>query len=431
MGELASLLITHKRATLPEIEKAFFNLRSLAGEEGGGASVLQRLCCCFATFDGIEECVVLHTCNRLEIYVAGDAMKCETVLEMLANATGVRQKVEIRRGLDAAEHLLRVAAGLEAMIVGEDQILGQVKRCFEEARAAGTVGETLSVAFNRAIRAGKRVRSETKINEGAISIGSAAVELAKDVLGDLHGRNILVVGAGEMGTLVAKALSEEDLSAIYVANRTFSRAEALAAELGGYAVRFDEVGKYLEIADVVISATGAPHAVIKEAMVREAMARRGGGKKLIIIDIANPRDVEESVSRIENVELYNIDDLREVSRRNLETRLREVPKVEAIIKEELELLEKEYRKKEAERILKQIYKLAEEIRVREAEKALRKLCAVDNSPTREQRYREIIEGLTHSLTYKLLADITASLKEAAINGDGVLLEAAKKFFRLS
>ncbi|MHC1579951.1 MAG: glutamyl-tRNA reductase [Candidatus Alkanophagales archaeon] len=428
MEGLASLLVTHKRATLPEIEKAFFNLRSLAGDEDG-TSVLQRLCRRFAAFEGVEECVVLHTCNRLEIYVAGDAAGCEAALGTLADATGVRHKVEMRRGLDAAEHLLRVAAGLEAMIVGEDQILGQVKRCFEEARAAGTVGETLSVAFNRAIRTGKRVRSETRINEGAISIGSAAVELAKDVLGDLHGRNILVVGAGEMGTLVARALSEEDLSAIYVANRTFSRAEALAAELGGCAVRFDEVGKYLEIADVVISATGAPHAVIKEEMVRAAMARRGG-RKLIIIDIANPRDVEESVSRIENVELYNIDDLREVSRRNLETRLREVPKVEAIIREELGLLEREYRKREAERILKRIYTLAEEIRVREAEKALRRLCAVGNS-AQEQRYREIIEGLTHSLTYKLLADITASLKEAAIDGDGALLEAAKKFFRLN
>ncbi|MDF2954729.1 glutamyl-tRNA reductase [Candidatus Alkanophaga liquidiphilum] len=430
MMELACLLITHKRATLPEIETAFFNLRALAEKETSGedASVLQRLCRYFAAFDGVEECVVLHTCNRLEIYAAGP--KCKNALERLAAVTSVRQKTEIKEGRGAAEHLLRVAAGLEAMIVGEDQILGQVRQCFEEARAAGTVGETLSVAFNRAIRTGKRARSETKINEGAISIGSAAVELAKDVLGDLHGRDILVVGAGEMGTLVAKALSEEALSAIYVANRTFSRAEALAAELGGYAVRFDDIEKYLEVANVVISATGAPHTVIKEEMVRKAMSRRGG-KKLIIIDIANPRDVEESVSLIENVELYNIDALRGVSEQNLKMRLQEVPRVEAIIKRELELLEEEYRKREAERLLKHIYRLAEEIRTQEAEKALKKLCTVGNSPSQEQKYREIIEGLTHSLVYKLLANTTASLKEAAINGDGVLLEAAKKFFKLS
>jgi len=181
------------------------------------------------------------------------------------------------------------------MIVGEDQILGQIKELYHTARQAGVTGKVLDTAFEKAIHVGKRVRAETRINQGSVSIGSAAVDLAEDVLGTLEGKMVVIIGAGTMGTLVAHALAHKNVSAIYVANRTFERAEELAEELNGFAVRYDEMDKYIACSDVVISATSAPHAVITSKMLRQIMENRENhNRDMLLIDIATPRDIEEA-----------------------------------------------------------------------------------------------------------------------------------------
>jgi glutamyl-tRNA reductase len=311
------------------------------------------------------------------------------------------------------------------MIVGEDQILGQLREALDIGRKAGSVGSVLNTAISKAINVGKRVRNETQINRGSVSIGSAAVDLAEDILGTLEGKSILTIGAGELGTLVAMALAERKLKAIFVSNRTFRRAQTLAKQLNGQAVKFDEISEYLGKADVVISATAAPHYVLTYDQVKSATVERQD-KRLLIVDIANPRDVEESVSSIPNVELHNIDDLRRISEQNLKRRKSEIGKVLAIINEELELLQEEYKKQRVNRLISTLYKNAETIRRQELEKALNRINHGDN----EVKYDEVLHDLTNSIIKKMLYEITESIKEAAVKDDDDLLFSASKLFKL-
>jgi glutamyl-tRNA reductase len=283
----------------------------------------------------------------------------------------------------------------------------------------------LNIAISKAINVGKRVRTETQINRGSVSIGSAAVDLVEDILGTLDGKSILTIGAGELGTLVAMALAERKLNAIFVSNRTFRRAETLAKQLNGHAVRFDEISECLKWADVVISATASPHYVLTYDQVQSVMLERQDAK-LLIVDIANPRDVEESVSHIPHVELQNIDDLRQISEQNLKKRKSEVGKVHAIINEELRLLEEQYKKQRVERLISNIYKNAETIRRRELEKALNRI----NNGNGDVTYDDVLNDLTNSIIKKMLFEITDSIKEAAINDDHDLLLSASKLFKL-
>jgi glutamyl-tRNA reductase len=326
---------------------------------------------------------------------------------------------------DSLKHLLRLASGLESMIVGEDQILGQLKEALDIGRKAGSVGSVLDTAISKAINVGKRVRNETQINRGAVSIGSAAVDLAEEILGTLEGKSILIIGAGELGTLVAMALAERKLKAIFVSNRTFRRAQTLAKQLNGQAVKFDEINEYLGKADVVISATAAPHYVLTYDQVKSATIERQD-KRLLIVDIANPRDVEESVNRIPSVELHNIDDLRRISEQNLKRRNSEIGKVLAIVNEELELLQEEYKKQRVNRLISTLYKNAETIRRQELEKALNRINHGDN----EVKYDEVLHDLTNSIIKKMLFEITESIKEAAVKDDDDLLFSASKLFKL-
>ena len=372
----------------------------------------------------VYECVVLKTCNRVEIYVVSP--KSSSVLFSFAKEMGASTHIIEFFGHDESlEHLLRLSGGLESMIVGEDQILGQIKELYAYAKKSGTTGKILDTAFDKAIQVGKRIRNETRINKGSVSIGSAAVDLAEDIFGGLEGKNVLVIGAGEIGVLVAKALAEKDIEGIYIANRTYQRAEELAYELGGHAVKLDDVMNFLHDADVVISGTGAPHYILTRDMVEDAVRERDS--KLLLVDIANPRDIEESVAELENVELCNIDNLRVISEKTLKMRKEEARKAEEMIQEELRLLNIQYKRQKADRLISELYKQVYDVRMQEREKAVNRLKAYHTIGEIET---QVLDDLTHSIVNKILGEPTKVLRQAAELGNEEFLDVVSRVFCL-
>jgi glutamyl-tRNA reductase len=411
MSEIASMLVTHRKASIDEIERAW---------HGDVETILRWV----GSQDRVEECAVLKTCNRVEIYVVSP--RGEKVLFDLAKKARVSSRIiDFHDHDESLRHLLRLASGLESMIIGEDQILGQMKELTQMAAKAGTTGWMLDSAFKKAIQVGKRVRRETRINERSVSVGSAAVDLAEDILGDLTGRSVLVIGAGDTGELISRALKARDIGSLTVTNRTLCSAESLAARLGGNAVPFEEMPNCLKKADVVISATSAPHYILLKDDIEKAMAERC--EKLLIIDIANPRDVDLAASEVPNVELHNIDSLKNISQENMKQRMADAAAVEAIIAEELDLLKAKYKRKEAEDLLARLYSLAETIKDQEVKKAMNKLSARHTLGEIEQ---QVLRDMSHSIVNKLLSEPTKALKSAAERGDVEVLKSLNELFGL-
>ena len=411
MTEISSMIITHTRASVEDIESAW---------HGTVEDMLSKL----HSHELVHECAVLMTCNRVEVYVVSP--KGSKVLFDYAKKMGVPERiVEFNDHEESLIHLMKVACGLESMIVGEDQILGQIKELYHAAWQAGFTGKMLDTAFEKAIHVGKRVRSETRINKGSVSIGSAAVDLAEDELGTLAGKTVVIIGAGTMGSLVAYALAHKNVSAIYVANRTFERAERLADELNGFAVRYDEKDKYVACSDVVISATSAPHPVLTAETLARITENRDND--LLLIDIATPRDIEEAASDLPHIKLHNIDGLREISEMNLQRRMQEVKRVEEIIKEEYELLKLQYKRQHADKLIAALYSQIQDLRIRERERAVNRLSAKHTLGDFE---RGVLDDLTHAITNKVLAEPTKTLRNAAEEDDLALLKTAAALFKL-
>ncbi|MCD6455303.1 MAG: glutamyl-tRNA reductase [Methanophagales archaeon] len=388
MHKIGSLWFSHKKCSVEELE-------AVAERLNPGI---------FADDPRVCGYVVIKTCNRVEAYISSE--KARTVLEEVVNRLKL-EKSGIFVGKDALEHLMRVACGLEAMIVGEDQILGQIKKCYLESKLEGTMDRLLDMAFDRAIKTAKRARNETRINEGSVSIGSAAVELAEYVTWGLDGKSILVIGAGEMGTLVARAISEKKLKAMFIANRTYERAKRLAAEVGGKVAKLDESERCLSVCDVAISTTSAPHYVLDYDLMKRVMAHRRNDNDLLIIDIANPKDVEERVGEIEGVELYNLDSLYEISEENLKKRLSEVCKVELIIREEIERFKTILNREEIERVIALIHKHGSRIREEEKRRALGYI-------EKGRDPKEVLEGFSHAVLSKAFHLPTRILRSYAV-----------------
>jgi glutamyl-tRNA reductase len=411
MSEIASMLVTHRKASIDEIERAW---------HGDVQTLLKWV----ASQERVEECAVLKTCNRVEIYVV--STRGEKVLFDLAKKARVSSRIiDFHDHDESLLHLLRLASGLESMIIGEDQILGQMKELVQIATKAGTTGWMLDTAFKKAIAVGKRVRKETQINERSISVGSAAVDLAQDILGDLKGLSVLVIGAGETGELISRALLAKDISTLAVTNRTYSSAQCLAECLGGVAVPFDEMKDRLKSADVVISATSAPHYILLKEDIEKVMA--GRERKLLIIDIANPRDVDEAAAEVAGVQLHNIDSLKNISSENLRQRMAEVNRVEAIIGEEMQLLRAKYKRKLAEDLLARLYSKAEIIKDQEVKKAMNKLSARHTLGEVEQ---QVLQDMSHSIVNKIFSEPTKTLKRAAELGNTDILNAVIQLFQL-
>jgi len=366
-----------------------------------------------------QEVAYILTCNRFEVYALGFLVQ-ENLLK-LSERLGVESFAEIYTGEDCIRHLMRVCAGIESMIVGENEILGQIKASLKKCERKGLTKENLGRVFAKAIQVGSKVRRETAISKGALSVGSAAVELAERVLGSLSGKKVLIVGAGEMGELVARAI-HDNVDAILIANRTFSKAESLAKRLNGIAVRFDRLQECLRICDVVISATSAPHIVISRQAVENAMKDRK--RKLVIIDIALPRDVEESVRELENVELFTIDDLRAISEENMKKREKEVKKAEEIIERELEHFKVYLKELGAKKAITAMYSLAGKFLDEEVEELYRELSKLGLS----EEVKPVLRAFAISLIKKFLSEPTMKLKLAARNGDFELIDAILKVF---
>lgn len=412
MSEIASMLVTHRKANIDEIERAWH------GD-------LEALLKWISSHSLVEECAVLKTCNRVEIYVVSP--RGEKVLFELAKKARISSRIiDFHDHDESLSHLLRLASGLESMIIGEDQILGQMKELYNMAKAAGTTGWTLDVAFKKAISVGKRVRRETRINERSISVGSAAVDLAEEILGSLVGRSVLVIGAGDTGALISKALLSKNIGDLRVTNRTFGRALALAASLGVEAVPFDEMKEMIRTSDLVISATSAPHYILRRDDLEEVMARRTKGT-LLMIDIANPRDIDEDVGEIPGVELRNIDALREISAENMRLRMAEMARAEAIIAEELGFLKAKYKRRRAEELLGRIYFQADLIKAQECMRAMNKLGARHTLGEIEER---VLMDMSHSIVNKIFAEPTKVLRKAAERGDDDCLRFVEELFGL-
>ena len=411
MSEIASMLVTHRTASIDEIETAW---------HGDVETILKWV----MSQDRVEECAVLKTCNRVEVYVV--APRGEKVLFDLAKKARVSSRIiDFHDHDESLLHLLRLASGLESMIIGEDQILGQMKELTQIAMKAGTTGWMLETAFKKAIQVGKRVRKETRINERSVSVGSAAVDLAEEILGDLKGKSVLVIGAGETGELISRALLSREIGSLAVTNRTLSSAVCLAESLGGEAVPFDDMPCRLHTADVVISATSAPHYILLKSDIEMAMA--GRSNKLLIIDIANPRDVDQAAAEVPGVQLHNIDSLKNISRENMMQRMAEAARVEEIITEELQLLRAKYKRKEAEELLARLYSQAELIKDQEVRKAMNKLSARHTLGEIEQ---QVLCDMSRSIVNKILSEPTKSLKSAAERGDLEILKSLCELFRL-
>jgi glutamyl-tRNA reductase len=378
------------------------------------------------------EYLILSTCNRTEIYVlALDRSDGESALRDIFSAhDAFSASVDMLYAYadrDAAAHLFAVASGIDSMIIGEFEILGQVRRAYQTAAAYNSVGPILHHLFNDAIHTGKRAHAETAIGAGAASVGYAAVELARQHLGDLQGRRVLVIGAGEMAQRAAKNLVANGACAVIVANRTLEHAAQVADEIGGRAIEFNELPHALVEADLVISATAAPHLILGAPPIAAAMQARNG-RALCLIDIAVPRDIDPQAAEIPNVRLCNLDDLNQLVDANRAEREKAVRQVRAIIEENVEKFWEWYSERRAVPVISELRGRAESIREAELQKALRRLGHLHLN----ERDRNIIAALSGGIVGKLLAAPTLHLKERVHSGDGqVYLDTLRELFELT
>src|SRR5215216_4656121 len=377
------------------------------------------------------EAVVLSTCNRTEIYLAhGDeetaAARAFAELTALAGLSESEIAPALYTLTDeaAALHVFRVAAGLDSLIPGEAQILGQVRGAYEAAREAGTAGPVLHRLFRQALRVGRRVRNETAIGENPASISSAAAELAERVFGTLEGRRILILGAGKMSDLATVNLVSRGVESVFIANRSHERAERLASRFGGRAVGLDEVERELEHADVVVASTSARGFVLSAAQVERAMGKRRG-RPIFFIDIAVPRDIDPALNEIEGCYLYDVDDLERVVEESVAGRKEEAVRAEAIVTEESQAFRDWQLSLDVVPAIASLRALAESIREAELERAEGRLGTL--SPSQ----RRAVESLTAQIVNKLLHPPTVRMKEAAAAADGVLYaDAIRHLFAL-
>jgi len=366
------------------------------------------------------EGVILSTCNRLEIYaVAGDPdLGRKELIQFLSQDRRVPAEefvssLYFKSDTDAVTHLTRVACGLDSMIVGEPQVLGQVTEAYRAALGQQATGPVLNTLFRHAIQAGKRARTETAISQYSTSVPSAAAALAEQAMEHLEGRVVLVMGAGEMGQIAARALVARGASSIIAANRTYDRALVLARELNGEAMTFERQAEGLARADIVVTATDAPHVIVTPEKVTAAMAQRPE-RPMLIIDIAVPRDTAPAVADIAGVTLFDIDDLRDVVNGNLAARECEIPRVESIAADEASAFMAWFRALDAVSTIADLRRQAEAVKAEELNKALRRLGDLDD------RQREVVRAMAHGLVNKLLHEPTVRLKHHAAGGDGYL-----------
>lgn len=364
------------------------------------------------------ESMIVSTCNRFEIYVtAADPARGWAAVEAFIThyhnipLEDVRPQLYYRHGRQAVEHAMRVSAGLESMVLGETQILSQVALAYRLAQQAGTTGPILSQLFTRATHTGKRARTETEISRHSTSIGHVAALLIKAKLADLKHARILVLGAGVMAQVAARALQMQEARTFLCVNRTYSRAEALAALVEGQCGEWDQLPDALAWADVVVAATGAAQPVIDAEIVRAVQPRRDG-RPLLFVDLAVPRNIDKSVDELPETHRYDVDDLRAVLDANLAQRQANIPAVEAIVHEEVERFQHWLQSRQVVPVITDLRSKALALANHEAQQTLRQLKQLDH------RGCELVTGLAHRIINKLLHEPTVRLKVHASNDSG-------------
>ncbi len=368
-------------------------------------------------YSAVKEAAMLQTCGRLEIYAELDDYEAGVAqLRSFLSNFGhglARERYDLDSylytllGRQATEHLFRVATGLDSMLIGEAEILGQVKDAYVQAQHAKSLGKILHRLFREALNAGKHARTQTRIGDESTSIATAAIEAAKTRLGSLDGKAVLVIGAGKMGRTAVKRLRQEGAHRLIVTNRTISRARELIAEVGfGEALEMPGLVDALEAADIVVTSTGASNFVVTEAKLRDAMARRPE-RPLFIIDIAVPRDVDPAVAALPGVALVDIDGLKSVIDEKLEVRREAIPQVEEIIDEFIARFGEWYQSRLAIPVIASLTQKAETIRERELER-LFKRC-----PDLSERERMLVTGMSMTIVSKMLHSVVVRIREKA------------------
>jgi len=404
--------ITYRNAPIHMLEK--FNFKDLESA--------YKL---FKNSDSVRECVILQTCNRVEVYAACDNADYKKLVESWAKSTGLspdifKDHLELSVGKDVVSHLLKLASGLDSLVIGEDQILGQVKRAFDVAKRNKYAGQHLGVLFDKAIRVGSKVRTSTGINKGTVSYGSMAVKLAEENAQGLKGKTILLIGSGEAASLVAKALKKREIK-FMVTSRTFERAKSFSEAAGGEPIAFEKALEILEKVDALFVATTAPYYLITFDRAKQAMQNRKSG--MVIVDLSNPRTVEEKVTTLKGVKLINIDEVSALVEKNLRARMHEVKDAERIIENEVYSVEARMKRLEAEPVVDSLFKKVDLIRERELGKALHMLGELD------EEQKKVIEQLSHAIVEGILSNPMDTLRKASEDGDKELMKVVSKLFK--
>jgi len=413
---LIALGINHKTASVDVRERVAFTPEQLVG-------ALQQLC----QRTGSREAAILSTCNRSELYIEQSSAEAEAVLAWLAeyhqlSEAELRACAYVHEDADAVRHMMRVAAGLDSLVLGEPQILGQMKSAYAVAREAGTVGPLLGRLFQATFNAAKQVRTDTAIGENPVSVAFAAVSLARQIFSDLQRSQALLIGAGETITLVARHLHEQGVKRIVVANRTLERAKVLAEEFGAHAVLLADIPQELVNSDIVISSTASQLPILGKGAVESALKLRRH-KPIFMVDIAVPRDIEPEVGELDDVYLYTVDDLHDVVAENLKSRQGAAQAAEEMVTEGVTDFMARLRELAAVDVLRAYRQQGERLRDEELQKAQRLLANGGNA-------EEVLAQLARGLTNKLLHAPSVQLKKLSAEGRLDALAMAQELFAL-
>ena len=367
----------------------------------------------------LKECVILQTCNRIEIFAIGDEQKFDQIKKTWASIAGLEENsfkdnCEVSVNTDVYDHLLKLTSGLDSMVVGEEQILGQIKNSITFARNAKTSGEHLNTLFDKAIRIGTRVRNSTGISKGSISIGSMAVKLAEENVDDMKLKQILLIGTGEAAALVAKSLNRRGYQ-FSLSSRTMERSTSFSKTVGGNPIDFNEILSDFAKYDIVFVATTAPYFLVTHERIKEALNQKDHG--MMILDLSNPRTVDEKVAELSGIKLMNIDQIAEIVEKNMRSRMGQKNTAEEIIKEELPVLEASMKRLEAEPVVKDVFKNIDSLRIKELQKALNMLGNLDDDK------KKIIDDLSKAIVESIVTTPMNNLRKHTEQGNTELLSA--------
>ena len=378
----------------------------------------------FQKHTDLQECVILQTCNRVEIFGSGTKPNIDKIKKVWASLSGLEEhafqdNLEWSKDSDVYDHILKLTSGLDSMVVGEEQILGQIKNSIASARSNKSSGEHLNTLFDKAIRVGTRVRNSTGISKGSISIGSMAVKLAEENVDDMKLKHILLIGTGDAAALVAKSLTKRGYQ-FSITSRTVERSTSFSKTIGGVPIDFNQILTGFEKYDIVFVATTAPYFQVTFERIQNALNTKNSG--MMILDLSNPRTVDEKVAELSGIKLMNIDQIAEMVDKNMRSRMSQKNLAEQIIKEELTVLEASMKRLEAEPIVKDVFKNIDDIRIKEFEKAMSMIGDIDPEK------KKIIEDLTKSVVENIVSVPMNNLRKETEQGNTELIDTVGKLF---